>query len=134
MAVGEAAPGATAEIEVWRKGRVERLNAKLTELTEPKAVAASGAKADGGKLGLAVRPLTADEKREAELAGGLVVEDVNGPAARAGLQPGDVILSLNGKAVSTPEELRSLVGKGGKTVALLVQREGARRFVAVPLG
>jgi serine protease Do len=134
MAVGEAAPGSSAEIEVWRKGRIERLNAKLTELTEPKVAAASDAKADGGKLGLAVRPLTADEKREAELVGGLVVEDVNGPAARAGLQPGDVILSLNGKPVNTPEELRSLVGKGGKTVALLVQREGGRRFVAVPLG
>ena len=134
MAVGEAAPGSTAEIEVWRKGRIERLNAKLAELTEPKVASASEAKPDGGRLGLAVRPLTSDEKRDAELAGGLVVEDVNGPAARAGLQPGDVILSLNGKAVSTPEELRSLVGKGGKTVALLVQREGARRFVAVPLG
>ncbi len=134
MAVGEAAPGSTAEIEVWRKGRIERLNAKLTELTEPKVAAASDTKADGGRLGLAVRPLTADEKREAELAGGLVVEDVNGPAARAGLQPGDVILSLNGKPVNTAEELRSLVGKGGRTVALLVQREGARRFVAVPLG
>jgi serine protease Do len=134
MAVGEAAPGSTAEIEVWRKGRVERLNAKLTELTEPKVAAVSDAKADGGKLGLAVRPLTADEKREAELAGGLVVEDVNGPAARAGLQPGDVILAFNGKPVNSAAELRSLVGNGGKTVALLVQREGARRYVAVPLG
>ena len=134
LAVGEAAPGSSAAIEVWRKGRVERLNAKLTEMTEPKVAAASDTKADGGKLGLAVRPLTADEKREGEVAGGLVVEDVNGPAARAGLQPGDVILALNGKPVSTPEELRSLVGKSGKTVALLVQREGGRRYVAIPLG
>ena len=134
LAVGEAAPGSSAGIEVWRKGRVERLNAKLTEMTEPKVAAATDAKADGGKLGLAVRPLTADERQEAEVAGGLVVEEVNGPAARAGLQPGDVILALNGKPVNSAAELRLLVGKGGGTVALLVQREGARRYVAVPLG
>ncbi len=132
LAVSEASPGTAATIEVWRKGRVERLNAKLTELTEPKVASAADSKADGGKLGLAVRPLTADEKREADVASGLLVEDVNGPAARAGLQPGDVILSLNGKPVNSVEELRSLAK--GKTVALLVQREGARRFVAVPLG
>ncbi len=134
LAVSEAAPGSTAEIEVWRSGRTERFTAKLGELTEPKVAAATDTKADGGKLGLAVRPLTADERREAEVAGGLVVENVNGPAARAGLQPGDLILALNGKPVNSIEELRTLSGTGGKNVALLVQREGARRYIAVPLG
>ena len=133
--VGEATPGSTASIEVWRKGRIEKLSVKLGELTEAKVAAASGdAAADGGKLGLAVRPLTKEESRQAEVSGGVLVEDVNGPAAQAGIQAGDVILSLNGKPVTTPEELRAAAGKGGKTVALLVQREGARRFVAVPLG
>ena len=136
MAVGEAAPGSTASIEVWRKGKIERLNARLTELTDAKVAQAapSAAKADAGKLGLAVRPLTADERREAEVAGGVVVEDVRGPAARAGLQQGDVILALNGKPVNSAEELRSLASKSGKTVALLVQREGGRRYVTIPLG
>ena len=136
MAVGEAAPGSSAVIEVWRKGRVERLNAKLTELTDAKVADASpaAAKSDGGKLGLAVRPLTADERREAEVSGGLVVEEARGPAARAGLQQGDVILALNGKPVNSAEELRTLAGSSGKTVALLVQREGGRRYVAIPLG
>jgi serine protease Do len=137
MAVGEAVPGSSATIDVWRKGKAERLTAKLTELTDAKVAAASSpeaAKADGGKLGLAVRPLTADERREAEVAGGLVVEDVRGPAARAGLQQGDVILALNGKPVNSAEELRNLAAKSGKTVALLVQREGGRRYVAIPLG
>jgi serine protease Do len=137
LAVGDAAPGSSANIEVWRKGRIERLTAKLTELTDAKVAEASspsGAKSDGGKLGLAVRPLTADERREAEVSGGLVVEEARGPAALAGLQQGDVILALNGKPVNSAEELRNLTAKGGKTVALLVQREGGRRYVAVPLG
>ncbi len=135
LVVSEAAPGSKAELEVWRNGRTERFTAKLGELTEPKVASAAGGKADTGQLGLAVRPLTADERREAEVAGGLVVEGVNGPAARAGLQPGDVILALNGKPVKSVEELRALTGKSsGKNVALLVQREGGRRYIAVPLG
>ncbi len=68
LAVSEAAPGSAAEIEVWRNGRTERLTAKLGELTEPKVAAAGEAKADGGKLGLAVRPLTAAERRAARSA------------------------------------------------------------------
>ena len=132
--VGAAKPGSKAELEVWRKGRVEHLSVKLGELSEPKVAAAADAKADGGKLGLAVRPLTAEEKRQADVASGMLVEGVNGPAERAGLQPGDLLLSLNGKPVNSIEELRGLVGKGGKSVALLVQREGGRRFIAVPLG
>jgi len=131
--VGEAIPGSTASLEVWRKGRIEKLSVKLGELTEPKVAAASDAAADGGKLGLAVRPLTKEESRQAEVSGGVLVEDVNGPAARAGIQAGDVILSLNGKPVAAPEDLRVFTGTG-KSVALLVQREGARRFIAVPLG
>ena len=136
IAVAEAAPGSAATIDVWRKGRVEHLSAKLTELNDAKVADASPVqgKADKGKLGLAVRPLTAEERREAEVAGGLVVEDASGPAARAGLQQGDVILALNGKPVNSAEELRSLAGKSGKTVALLVQREGGRRYIAIPLG
>ena len=134
MAVGESAPGSTAQIEVWRKGQIQRLSAKLGELTDPRAATAPAAADDGGRLGLAVRPLTREESRQADVPGGVLVENVNGPAARAGIQPGDVILSLNGKPVGTPEELRALTGTSGKSVALLIQREGARRFIAVPLG
>jgi serine protease Do len=137
MAVGESAPGSTANIEVWRKGKVERLSAKLGELTEAKVAEAPSASpskaAESGRLGLAVRPLTPEERRAAEVTGGLLVEEARGPAARAGLQQGDVILSLNGKPVNSAEELRTLTGNS-KTVAVLVQREGGRRFVAIPLG
>jgi serine protease Do len=65
--------------------------------------------------------------------GGLLVEDVNGPAAVAGIQSGDVILSLNGNAVTSVEQLRSLVGKAGKSVALLVERGDDKIFVPVYL-
>ena len=60
--------------------------------------------------------------------------DVAGPASRAGIRPGDVLLALNGRAVSTVEDLRKLLDGAGKHVALLVQRNDARIFVPVELG
>ena len=53
---------------------------------------------------------------------------------RAGIQPGDVILSLNGTPIKDAEQLRGLVSKAGKHIALLVKREDARIFVPVDLG
>ena len=66
--------------------------------------------------------------------GGVLVEGVSGPAARAGLEPGDVVLSLNGTPVVSVEQLRGLLDKAGKQVAVLVQRGQARIFVPVALG
>ena len=75
-----------------------------------------------------------EEQKQVGVDGGLVVEEAAGPAARAGIQPGDVILSFNGTPVKDAEQLRELVSKSGKHVALLVQREEARIFVPVDLG
>ncbi len=56
------------------------------------------------------------------------------PAYRAGIRPGDIILSVNGKPLKNPEELKSAAQHAGKTIALLVQRNDARIFVPVELG
>lgn len=84
-------------------------------------------------LGLAVRPLAPQEKRQAETDGSLVVEHVSGPAAAAGVQPGDIILGVNGKRVRSLEELQSATKSLGKHVALLIQRENAQIFVPLRL-
>ena len=55
-------------------------------------------------------------------------------AALAGVLPGDIVLSYNGTAVKSPEELRSLVTKGGKSAELLIQRDSQQLFVPVELG
>ena len=53
-------------------------------------------------------------------------------AARdAGVQSGDVILGVNGRSVKSVREFRELVSKSGKTVALLVQREGVQIFLPI---
>jgi serine protease Do len=135
LLVSEIAPGASARIQVWRGGSAREFNVKVGELN---AKVANRERDDGGKasgkLGVAVRPLTPEEQRQAESRGGVLVESVSGPAARAGIQPGDVILSVNGEQVNDPDNLRALVGKAGKRAALLVQRGGMRQFVPVELG
>ena len=57
-----------------------------------------------------------------------------GAAAKAGVRPGDVIVSVNSVPVKSPEQLRELIGKSSKSVALLVQREDARSFIPVTIG
>ena len=73
-------------------------------------------------------------KKSAEVPNGVVVEQVAGAAAKAGVRAGDVILALNNTAVKSPEQLRELIGKSSKSVALLVQREDARIFIPVTIG
>ena len=90
-----------------------------------------GRAAKPDKLGLSVRPLGADERKSAETEGYLLVEDVDGPAARAGVRPGDVILGVNGKAVKSVAELRNATDKGSRTVAILVERDGNQVFVPI---
>ena len=45
-----------------------------------------------------------------------------------------MIVAVNNAPVKSPEQLRELIGKAGKTVALLVQREDARIFIPVTIG
>jgi serine protease Do len=120
---------------VWRKGSVKRLSVAAVESQNERVAAGDeGAGKPSGRLGLAVRPLTPEERREYHGRGALVVEDVAGPAERAGVQPGDVVLSLNGTPVKSADELRSAVEKAGKHIALLIQREDRQLFVPIELG
>jgi len=132
--VASVKPGSTVPIEVWRNGKAKELKATVGELTDNVRVASAKAEAGQGKLGVAVRPLSPEEKKAADVASGVVVEDVAGAAAHAGVRPGDVIVAVNNVPVTSPEQLKELIGKAGKTVALLVQREDARIFIPVPLG
>ena len=134
--VGGMQPGTEVNLKIWRKGEERDVKVTLGDFNQDKTVATAEDRGGSAKsrLGVAVRPLTADERREAEVPGGLLIEDVSGAAARAGIQPGDVILSLNGEPVASVAQLRTLVAKAGKHVALLVQRNDAKIFVPVDLG
>src|SRR5207302_4184487 len=88
----------------------------------------------GGKLGLAVRSLSPEERKELGLPQGVVDEQVGGPAARAGIRPGDVITAVNGTPVKSPDDLRRELEKAKGSVALLVRRGDASIFVPLDIG
>ncbi len=132
-AVAMAAPGDSATMKIWRDGKTVDLTAKLGAIPR-KAELVKTAASGGGKLGLGVRPLTADESSQSGIASGLLVERVQGAAARAGIQPGDVVLAVDGNAVTNVNQLRHMVDQHENTVALLIQRGDSRIFVPVQLG
>ena len=78
--------------------------------------------------------MSPEERRQGNVPGGLVVERVSGPAAEAGIQPGDVVLAANGATVTSADELKSAVDKSKGHIALLIQRGEARIFVPVRVG
>ena len=131
--VGMARPGERASMEVWRNGKKQTLTATLAGASE-RVAAASSDEAPAGKLGVAVRPLSAEESRQVQLKGGLLVEDAGGAAARSGIEAGDIIVAVNGTAVSSAAELQTLVAQAGKQMAVLVQRGEAKIFLPVSLG
>ena len=128
-------PGSTAALEVWRSGKKQPFNVQITELKEQQQQARASGRQNGhatdqaSQFGLTVRPLDPQEKQQVETQGTLVVEEATGPAAAAGVQPGDIILGVNGKRVKTVRELQDEAKSSGKNVALLIQREDAQIFV-----
>ncbi len=134
--IGMAAPGDKVKLKVWRDHAWRDVEVKLGNAEEPgKPIAQTEGAAQGGQLGLALRALTADERRAAKVEqGGMLVESATGPAARAGIEAGDVLLAINGKPVQSLEQVRNVLQGKPKSVALLVQRDGEKIFVPVNLG
>jgi serine protease Do len=128
-------PGETASLDLWRDGKAMSVKATLGNAAAGNnGVLASASGDEHGKLGLAVRPLTPEERSQAGVPGGLLVEQASGPAADAGIQPGDIVLSADGTPLDSVNELRNVVRKHKDVIALLVQHGDARIFVPVQLG
>lgn len=130
--IGEATPGDKATLEIWRSGKAETVTAIIGSAAP--LTASTGAADAQAKLGLALRPLNPEERAQVGVSGGLLVEDAQGRAADAGIQQGDVVLSVDGTPVQSVAQLRKMVEDHGKQIALLIQRGDARLFVPVTLG
>ena len=129
------APGDSVKLDVWRQGAAKSLTATLVNANaKAEKMAASQDKPAQGRLGLALRPLQPDEQQQSGIASGLLIQQASGAAALAGVQSGDVLLSINGTPVKTIEQVRAAVGKSDKSVALLIQRGESKIFVPVNLG
>ena len=138
LLVSNMRPGSDVRVSVWRGGKSQDFTIKIAVVNdEADKAGAKPSKGPGSgqaeRLGLTVRVLSAEERQEAQTTGTLVVETVAGPAAAAGLQPGDIILGINGKPVHSTQELAVAAKSAGKTIALLIQRQDHQIFVPLRL-
>ena len=133
--VGNTKPGANSTLTVLRKGTKRDLPVTVAEMEADQT-----AKKDEKKpkqeqtlnaLGLAVTDLTDAQKREMRMDGGAVVELADGPAGRAGLQPGDVMVLLNITDIKDARQFNALVAKldPKRNAVLLVRRGESSQFV-----
>jgi len=132
--VSGTAPGGKATLDVIRDGKPLTIIAVIGSATSGSVAKNAEAAPDAAHLGMRLRPLTPEEREQAGVSAGLVVEEASGRAAEAGIQPGDVVLSIDGAPVQSVEQLRALVREHDKQVALLIQRGDSRIFIPVGLG
>jgi len=138
--VGETRPGTTVKLKVWRDKKARDLKVTVAELMPAgdELVAANADAAEKpGILNVQVAALTPDQRAATGIeSGGVLVVGVEaGPAARAGVNAGDIILQVDGKPVGSPQELAGLARKlpKGEPVPLLIQRDEARLFLPLTI-
>ena len=141
-AIAAKKPKSSVELGVWRNGKIVTMNVVLGERQSAQndGATVNGESDDQALLGISVRPLADNERRELKLRKkeGLLVVDVDSgkPAGEADIRPGDVIIKVNGKPVSSAEDLSKVVkGEGVKRGAVMLQvlRRGDVFFRPVPL-
>ena len=130
--VGNTKPGNKSRMTVFRRGAQKELGITVGELepeqTERRAAAPESNRQQAPSvvqsLGLSLKELTAAQKKELNLRGGVRVDVAEGPAARAGLREGDVIVAIDNVETYTVEALESALAKveKGKSVNVLFRR------------
>ena len=130
-------PGSEATLTIWRDRHDHTVRVRVEELSPPQRASLPAPRPqpvvrEPNRLGLTVRPLEPQEKAEAQTRGSLVVEAVAGAARLAGVEPGDIILGVDGRRVTTVKELEAAASAAPhKSIALLIQRESSQLFVPV---
>lgn len=130
--VAELRPGEVAPMTVWRDRQRMTVEVSIDRFETPSRPALA-APDPAMPLGMVVRPLLPQELQVLRAEAGLLVQRVNAAASRAGMEVGDVILAVNGQPVGALAALAEAVTEADGSAALLVQRRGARIFVALEL-
>ncbi len=132
--VGATKPGVKSSLTIWRKGAQRELSVHVGEMADDKIAAKTQEVRKSNRAGLAVSELTGEQKRALKIGNGVLVEEVSGPASRAGVQTGDVILAVNNQEVNSSEEFDRLINDPSrKSAALLVKRGEDAHYVSVRL-
>ena len=138
--VGDTKPGTKATVTIWRKGQSRDLPITVAQTQTEKTAKADAQQAPAPKarpsnpLGITVSDLSADQVKSMRLAtGGVQVEAVDGPAARIGLQKGDIILRVGDTDISSAKQFEQVTAHldSQKMVPLLVRRGENTQFVPI---
>jgi serine protease Do len=137
-------PGSEVSMQVWRKGAARTLKVVVGEMPDEKKVAATDkgkktppkASEAATKLGMVLSELSAEQRKELDVTGGLLVENATGNAAKAGIRRGDVLLAINNQDVKSLEQLGQVLGQYEKSrsVALLIRRGDSSIYIPLRLG
>jgi serine protease Do len=140
--VAATRPGSRATVQLWRKGKIREIRLTVGEMPDDNSMtqhSQKGGRTSSGasieRLGLVLNELTDQQKSDLQIEGGLLVEDAKGAAARAGLQRGDVILSIGNTEIHSVRQFNDILKKipHGRNVALLVRRGDNISYVAIRL-
>ena len=142
--VGNTKPGTKVPVTVWRKGAQRELTVTVAEMQAEQTArggpngnrpmpAPGAGPTQANILGLAVADIPEERKAQLRIRNGVLVEAADGAAARAGLRPGDIVMSLNNQDVTSARQFGELAAKleRGKTHILLVRRGDSAQFVPV---
>jgi serine protease Do len=132
--VAATKPGSKVKVEVWRKGASKELSVTVGELPAEKlAQRGDASPGETNRLGLAVSELSEEQRKQAHVDHGLLVQAVDGAAAKAGIRPGDIILALNNTEITSIEQFAKLAKESatGRSLALLVRRGDNTLFIPV---
>lgn len=135
--VGLLKPGTSVPVEIVRKGSPQTLTMTVGDLDNNASLASQDVPAAeaSSRLGLKVSELDPKLREELDIDAGVIVETVTGPAQEARLQPGDIIVSLNGIDLHTPAELATLESSLpiDRPLPVLVVREQRQTFFTIRL-
>jgi serine protease Do len=137
--IANMAPGTKINVTVWRKGKVVDLPATVGAVPDEKKPGKATEKKDAKKdvkpnrIGLIVGDLNADEKKDKKVDNGVIVNEAEGAAARAGIREGDVILAVNAVDIKSALQFEDLIARhdAKKALALLIKREDQTRFLTL---
>jgi len=126
--VGATRPGAKVAMQIWRNKTARDVHVVVSEMQDDRAKQARrGGKPPvtvPGQYGMTLADLSETQRAELKISGGVLVENAQGIAARAGIRRGDVILAVNNQDVKSVDQFNQMMGQydKGRIVALLVRR------------
>ena len=135
LMVGRTRPGTNPPLTVIRDGKEQILTVQIAELPEEtKLQQAIAEPPTHNRLGLMVAELPAGKRKSGEQ--GVLVKDVDeGPAASAGIRPGDIITRINNVEVTDTDQFAELVKAlpTARPIPVLIKRDNGALFLALTI-